>query len=299
VSPTPSYVEQPKRSGLLTALVAGAIVVLIGANIYLYTQIDHMRTDMSAMHDKLMTEISNMRDATTVTSASQTRHVDALKEELAAARSLAQRESSQAKLEAQAHADQLARQIKDEEAKVQQQVSSEISNVKETAAQQNQQVAAKVADVATDVGSVKTQVANTQSDLQKTINDLKSTRGDLGVQSGLIATNANELAALKLRGERNYIDIKLGPTKQAVRFGDITLKLEKADPKRNKYTVLVMADDKLTEKKDKSINEPVQFYTSKGGHIPYEIVINSVAKGPDKKDQIVGYLSTPKVEATR
>jgi hypothetical protein len=294
VSPTPSYVEQPKRSGLLTALVAGAIVVLIGANIYLYTQIDHMRTEMSGMHDKLMTEISNMRDATTVTSASQLRHVEALKEELSAARSLAQRESSQAKLEAQAHADQLARQIKDEEAKVQQQVSSEISNVKENAAQQNQQVAAKVADVATDVGSVKTQVANTQSDLQKTINDLKSTRGDLGVQSGLIATNANELQALKLRGERNYIDIKLGKTKQPVRFGDITLKLEKVDPKRNKFTVLLMADDKPMEKKDKNIFEPVQFYTAKGGHIPYEIVINNISK-----DQIVGYLSTPKVEATR
>jgi hypothetical protein len=278
----------------MTALVAGAIVVLIGANIYLYTQIDHMRTEMSAMHDKLMTEISNMRDASTVTSASQTRHVEALKEELAAARSLAQRESSQAKLEAQAHADQLARQIKDEEAKVQQQVSSEITNVKETASQQNQQVAAKVADVATDVGSVKTQVANTQSDLQKTIADLKSTRGDLGVQSGLIATNANELAALKLRGERNYIDIKLGKTKQPVRFGDITLKLEKVDPKRNKYTVLLMADDKPMEKKDKNIFEPVQFYTAKGGHIPYEIVINTIGK-----DQIIGYLSTPKVEATR
>lgn len=294
MSPTPGYVEQPKRSGLMTALVAGAIVVLIGANIYLYTQIDHMRTEMSAMHDRLMTEISNMRDASTVTSASQTRHVEALKEELAAARSLAQRESSQAKLEAQAHADQLARQIKDEEAKVQQQVSSEITNVKETASQQNQQVAAKVADVATDVGSVKTQVANTQSDLQKTINELKSTRGDLGVQSGLIATNANELNALKLRGERNYIDIKLGKTKQPVRFGDITLKLEKVDPKRNKFTVLLMADDKPMEKKDKNIFEPVQFYTVKGGHIPYEIVINSIGK-----DQIVGYLATPKVEATR
>jgi septal ring factor EnvC (AmiA/AmiB activator) len=173
-------------------------------------------------------------------------------------------------------------------------VSSEISNVKENAAQQNQQVAAKVADVATDVGSVKTQVANTQSDLQKTINDLKSTRGDLGVQSGLIATNANELQALKLRGERNYIDIKLGKTKQPVRFGDITLKLEKVDPKRNKFTVLLMADDKPMEKKDKNIFEPVQFYTAKGGHIPYEIVINNISK-----DQIVGYLSTPKVEATR
>ena len=300
MSPTPTYVEQPKRSGLLTALVAGAIVVLIGANIYLYTQIDHMRTDMSAMHDKLLTEISNMRDASTVTSASQLRHVEALKEELAATRSQAQRESSQAKLESQAHADQLARQIKDEEAKVQQQVSSEISSVKETAAQQNQQVAARVADVATDVGSVKTQVATTQSDLQKTINDLKSTRGDLGVQSGLIATNGNELAALKLRGERNYIDIKLGKTKQPVKFGDIKLQLEKADPKRNKFSIILIGDDeKPVEKKDKDIYEPVQFYTAKGGHIACEIVINSVGKDKDKKEQIVGYLSTPKVEATR
>jgi predicted nucleic acid-binding Zn-ribbon protein len=294
VSPTPTYIEQPKRSNLLTALAGGAIAVLIGANIYLYVQIDHMRTDMSAMHDKLMTEISNIRDASTVTTASQSRHLDALKEELAAAREQAQRASSQAKVEAQAHADQLARQLHEEEAKAQQQVSSEITNVKETAAQQNQQVAARVSDVATDVGSVKTNLASTQSDLQKTINDLKSARGDMGVQSGLIATNANELAALKLRGERNYFDIKLGKTKQPVRFGDVTIKLEKVDPKHNRYSISVMADDKLTDKKDKNVNEPVQFYTTKGGHIPYEIVINSVGK-----NEIVGYLSTPKVEATR
>src|SRR5262249_24775630 len=102
------------------------------------------------------------------------------------------------------------------------------------------------------------------------------------------------LAALRLRGERNYVDIKLGKTKQPVRFADITLRLEKVDPKRNKYTVNVMADDKLTEKKDKSLNEPVQFYTAKGGHIPYELVINSISK-----DQIVGYLSTPKETASR
>jgi DNA repair exonuclease SbcCD ATPase subunit len=279
---------------LLTALVAGAIVVLLGANIYLYTQIDHLRTDVSAMHDKLMTEISNMRDATTVTSASQLRHVEALKEELAAARSQAQRESGQAKAEALAHTDAIARQIKDEETRVQQQVSTEISANKQAAEQATQQVTAKVADVATDVGGVKTNLASTQSDLQKTINDLKSARGDMGVQSGLIATNGSELAALKARGERNYIDIKLGKTKQPVRFGDVTLKLEKTDPKHNKYSVIVMADDKQTEKKDKNVLEPVQFYTAKGGHTPYEIVINSIGK-----DQITGYLSTPKVEESR
>jgi hypothetical protein len=274
--------------------MAGAIIALIGANIYLYSQIDHMRTDMATTHEKVMTEISNMRDASSVTSASQMRHIDTLKEELAAARSAAQRESSQAKAESLAHADQIARQIQAEEAKQQQQVNSAISDVKQSASQANAQVAAKVADVATDVGSVKTEVAHTQADLQKTINDLKSAQGDLGVQSGLIATNHTELEALRMRGERNYVDIKLGKTKQPVRFADITLKLVSVTPKKNKYSVDVVADDKLTEKKDRNINEPVQFYTAKGGHTPYELVINQVGK-----DQIVGYLSTPKVEASR
>jgi DNA repair exonuclease SbcCD ATPase subunit len=294
VSPTPTYVEPPRHSGLVTALMAGAIIALIGANIYLYSQIDHMRTDMATTHEKVMTEISNLRDASSVTSASQMRHIDTLKEELAAARSAAQRESSQAKAESLAHADQIARQIQAEEAKQQQQVNSQINEAKQSASQANAQVAAKVADVATDVGSVKTEVAHTQSDLQKTINDLKSAQGDLGVQSGLIATNHTELEALRMRGERNYVDIKLGKTKQPVRFADITLKLVSVTPKKNKYSVDVVADDKLTEKKDRNINEPVQFYTAKGGHIPYELVINQVGK-----DQIVGYLSTPKVEASR
>jgi hypothetical protein len=130
--------------------------------------------------------------------------------------------------------------------------------------------------------------------LQKTIDSLKSAQGDLGVQSGLIATNANELAALKLRGERSYVDIKLGREKKPQKFADITLLLKSTDPKKNRYTVQVMADDKLTEKKDKNVNEPVQFYTAKGGHIPYELVINQV-----NKNEIVGYLSIPKEQVSR
>ena len=294
MSPTPSYQEpQPKSSGLLTALVAGALIALVAANIYLYVQIDHLRADVSKVRESLSTELSNLRDASSVTTASQLRHLENMKADLEASRVKARDEarslSSQAKAEAQAHADQLARQIQAEEAKVQQQVSSEISEVKTAASTAN----AKIADVSTDVGGVKTQVSATQAELQKTIADLKSTRGDLGVQSGLIATNAQELQALRRLGERNYIEIKLGKTKDRQRIGDITLLLKKTDPKKNKYTVEVMADDKLTEKKDKNVNEPVQFYTSKARQ-PYEIVINQV-----QKDMIVGYLSTPKVEAAR
>jgi hypothetical protein len=217
-----------------------------------------------------------------------------MKEDLEAARAQARDQarslSSQAKAEAQAHADQLARQIQAEEAKVQQQVSSEISEVKSSASSAN----AKIADVSTDVGGVKTQVSATQAELQKTIADLKSTRGDLGVQSGLIATNAQELQALRRLGERTYTEFKIKRGEKApTRVADITVRLRNVDAKKNRYTIEVNADDKLTEKKDKNVNEPVQFYTSKARQ-PYEIVVNQV-----QKDLIVGYLSTPKEQAGR
>jgi chromosome segregation ATPase len=291
------YTEPPQRSGLATALVAGAMIALLAAVVYLFVQMDHMQTDMAKMKETFSNELSNQKDATSVTSAAHQKRIDTLKEELETARtqlnSEAKNLSAQAKLEATAHADALAKQLAEEESKTKRQVAAqqtEIGDVKQSANTAN----ARIADVSTDVGGVKSNLSATQAELQKTIASLKSTQGDLGVQSSLIATNGSELAALKLRGERNYVDIKLGKTKAPVRFADITLKLESADKKKNKYTVLVMADDKQTEKRDKGVNEPVQFYTAKGGHIPYELVINTV-----NKDQIIGYLATPKEQASR
>jgi chromosome segregation ATPase len=295
VSSTPTLLPQePQRPGTQTALVAGALIALVAANIYLYVQIDRVRGDVASMQEKLTTQLSNLRDTSNVNSEAQKRHIETLKEELESARALARSSSSQVKAEAQANIDRIKAQLQDEQAKVQQQVSKEISGVKSDVQQVASSANTKIAEVATDVGTVRSQAQQTQAELQKTINDLKSVVGDLGVQSGLIATNSNELAALKLRGERNYVDIKLGKTKAPQRFGDITLLLKNADTKRNRYTVQVMADDKTTEKKDKNINEPVQFYTGRGGRIPYELVINKV-----DKNEIVGYLATPKEIAAR
>jgi phage shock protein A len=295
VSPTPTYLEPHQdRSGLKTALVAGALIALVAANIYLYVQLDHVRTDLATTRGTFSAELANLRDASSVNSASQSRRVELLTQELAAAREQARTLSSAAKTEATARAEQLAKQLAAEQARSQQQLSTEISGVKQSSDANAANLTTKISDVSTDVGGVKTQLSSTQSQLDKTIAQLKSVQGDLGVTSGLVATNGQELAALKLKGERNYLDVKLGKTKQPVRFADVTLLLKKTDPKHNKFTVDVMADDKLTEKKDKEINEPVQFYTAKGGRTPYELVINRV-----QKDEIVGYLSMPKDTAAR
>jgi chromosome segregation ATPase len=291
------YTEPPPRSGLTTALVAGAMIALLAAVVYLFVQVDHLQTDLAKMKDQFNNELTTAKDASSVAAAAHQKRIEELKEELEATRTQSAAEaktlSAQAKLEANAKTEALARQIADEENKLKQAQAaqaSEIGDVKQSATAAN----AKIADVSTDVGGVKTNLSATQAQLQKTIDSLKSAQGDLGVQSGLIATNANELAALKLRGERSYVDIKLGREKKPQKFADITLLLKSTDPKKNRYTVQVMADDKLTEKKDKNVNEPVQFYTAKGGHIPYELVINQV-----NKNEIVGYLSIPKEQVSR
>jgi uncharacterized phage infection (PIP) family protein YhgE len=294
VTPTTYPEHTQERSGLKTALVAGALIALVAANIYMYIQLDHVRTDLAATRGTLTAELASLRDASSVSNASATRHIETLQQELATARDQARTLSSQAKTEATARAEQLAKQLAAAQAQAQQQLSTEISGVKQSADSAAQNLDSKISGVSTDVGGVKNQLTSTQSELEKTIATLKSVQGDLGVTSGLVATNGTELAALKLKGERTYIDVKLGKTKQPVRFADITLQLKKTDPKHNRFTLDVMADDKLTEKKDKTINEPVQFFVSKGGRTPYELVINQVTK-----DQIVGYLATPKEVASR
>lgn len=290
MNPTPTYIDpNPDRSGLKTALVTGALIALVAANIYLYVQVGHVQTDMANMRQGLATELASIRDASSVNSASQARHIEALKEELEAARNQARSLSSQAKADATARAEQLAKQLQTAQAAEQQRINLELSGVKQAADATN----TKVGAVTADVGTVKTQLGSTQAELQKTISQLKSVQGDMGVQSGLIATNQNQLAALKRLGERNYFEFKLGKTKKPQRVGDITLLLKKTDPKKNRYSVDVMADDKLTEKKDRNINEPVQFYTSKAKQ-PYELVVNQV-----QKNLIIGYLATPKDQAAR
>ena len=283
------YPAPNSNSGVKTAVVTGALVALVAANVYLYIQVDRLHTDMAKMQESLMTEITNLRETSSVTTAAQKKHLETLKDELAVARREAAQGAGQAKADAVKRAEMLSAKLEQEQVKQAKQTEAAIGEVKEQATSANTRIEA----VNSDVSNVKTEVASTKSELDKTITDLKKVTGDLGVTSGYVATNGKELAALKRLGERNYFDINLGKTKQPQRVGDISLMLRKTDPKRNKFTIEVMADDKLTEKKDKNINEPVQFYTGKAKQ-PYELVVNQV-----QKDLIVGYLATPKETMAR
>ena len=163
----------------------------------------------------------------------------------------------------------------------------------ERTAQALTEVAKATDENKSSIGHVQTTVDATKTELDKTISDLKAVTGDLGVQSGLIATNAQELSALRALGDRDYFEFDIRKTKTPVKVGDIALKLKSTNQKKGRFTLEVVADDRTVEKKERTINEPLQFYVSSARQ-PYELVINQV-----EKNRIVGYLAVPKVKVPR
>jgi hypothetical protein len=166
-------------------------------------------------------------------------------------------------------------------AQLQQQQKASVSQLEKE--QQEQ-----IEGVKTEVGSVKTDVDATKSDLQGTKDKLQQTVGDLGLQSGLIARTREDLETLKHRGERSYYEFTLVKGQGPARVSTVSLQLKNADPKRGKYTLNVVSDDRVIEKKDRTMFEPLQFYTGRDRRL-YELVVFTVDKG-----KISGYVSTPK-----
>lgn len=265
------------------------MVALLAANIYLFVQLQDLKKDAAKSQDAMQAEIEKLAESTTAVGASSKKHAEELRDAIDAARAQGLSAAQRAKADALAAQQETARKLENETQQVKQSLSSDITDVKQQANTAN----TKIEGVSAEVGTVKTQVATQKTDIDKTIADLKSVRGDLSGTNSLVATNSKELAALRRLGERNYIEFKLIKTKEPQRVGDIALMLKKTDAKKNKFTIEVRADDKSTEKKDRNINEPVQFYVAKAAQ-PYEIVVNDV-----KKDQITGYLSTPKDRVPR
>lgn len=145
----------------------------------------------------------------------------------------------------------------------------------------------------TEMATVQSDVQETQQSIEETMSQLERTMGDLGIQSGLVASNKEELEALRQRGTRNYYDFELTKSKRYTRVGEISLRLNKSDQKRQKYTVTVLANDKRIEKKDKTLLEPVQFY-QQGTRNLLEVVVFEITK-----NRVAGYLSAPKDSTTR
>lgn len=287
----PTYIIPPPTGpNWKTPFLIGILVLLVASNVFLFVQLDRVRAESRNDLAKVTSDFNGAIEKIRIDSDAEVRRsrasVENLQTRLAEERRLAQQAVGQAKIDAQRKVQDLQDKVAQEQA-VQQAAIQQVKQTADTATTQ-------LASVSSDVGNVKTDLGNTKSQLEQTIANLKRATGELDSHASLIATNGKELEALKELGERNYFEFKIPKgNKNKQRVGDVTVELKKADPKHNRFTLMVTVDDKTVEKKDRTINEPIQFYTSKA-HQPDEIVVNSV-----QKNLIVGYLATPKVQTPR
>jgi len=170
-----------------------------------------------------------------------------------------------------------AKKIKEEDAK-------ELADLQ---TQTNAQLATK-ANV-DDVNKLGTDVTGVKSDLETTKNNLQLARGEFGT---LIAKNHDEIEELRRLGERDYYEFTINKRGERQKVGDLMVELRGINEKKNIFTVAIYVDDARYEKKNRSVNEPIYFFT-RGTRAPLEFTVNSVGK-----DKITGYLSVPKAKTT-
>jgi hypothetical protein len=261
-----NYDDGSSGSSVLRNVILGVVAVYIIFSLYfsyeLNDRINKLEAKQTVAEQTLDKKIAATQSAVESSSADLSKQVGLTQKQIAA------------------RAAQLQREQKESESRL-------------TEEQQKQQAAlgavgTDVAGVKSEVAGAKTDITTTRSDLDATKAKLERTIGDLGIQTGLIATTRDDLEVLKHKGDRNYYEFTLSKSKTPTPVATVSLVLKKADQKRGKYTMNVIADDSTIEKKDRTKNEPLQFYTGRD-HLLYELVVFTV-----EKDKVTGYVSTPK-----
>ncbi len=286
---TPAGETAASKTPWLSIVLGVGLVAALAGLFYLHNLHVNLRMETSALKQ----EIAGLRQTLSTSDVNAAQTISALRSELENVRketaTTGEEARRVARRQAEAAAAKVQKTLAEQQAAEKQQIVQQIDEIKSRA----EQATARLTDITSEVGTVKNEVAASRSEIDKTIAELRRVTGDLGVLSGLIATNSKELAALKQLGDRDYYEFNLAKKSGPQRIGDVVVQLKKADMKRNRFTVEIVADDKKVEKKDRTVNEPVQFYVPSKARIPYELVVNEV-----KKDVVVGYLAAPKVKTS-
>jgi hypothetical protein len=169
-----------------------------------------------------------------------------------------------------------ARRIKAEDAK-------NFADVQQAEQQMNSELAAKASS--DDVNKLSGDVTGVKTDLDSTKQSLQMTRDQFG---NLIARNHDEVEQLRRMGERNIYEFTIDKKSHRKRVGDLTVELRGTNTKKQLFTMYLYVDDKRFVKQNRSVDEPIYFYTHEY-QVPLEMVVNSIAK-----NKVSGYLSVPK-----
>jgi len=295
ISPGPtSQRPVPQDKGLIPEpLKLALIVVLLLAVVYLYYDGAQYKKATKSDLARLSEQVQALESNNKLGEANLSSQISSLKGEIVG--------TQEAVGNTKAEIKKTAAQIQAEGQKTKNELSQALATKADSSQVDAQVLAAKsdaehkIGQVSTEVGGVRTQVSSVKADLENTRRDLEGTQRQLldvrDTLSAAVAKNSTELGQLRLKGERDYIEFTLPKKGEMTKVEDIRLILSNTDAKKGKFNLKIIVDDKQLEKKDRLINEPIQFLVGQN-RVRYEVVVNWV-----QKDKVGGYLSIPKDKA--
>lgn len=276
-SPSPAR----KTAGFVMFLVA----ILMG-NFYLYSKIKRSEVDAYTLQQRLEEKLGRLEKNSSYHLGNAQQEIQQLRSDLGEARVEA---AKKAKAEARRYTSRLSKNVASHQRTNQEALMGEIRGVQEMAAA----TGAKVEAVEGEITSVKKEMAEAQSQIDSTDSVLKLTKDELQLMSEWVSSNSSEIGQLRDFNERTYLTFRLPKSGKMYKIGGVLMRLRKTEPKRHRFSIELLADDRKMVKKDHYVNEPLQFYVGDSKR-PYEIVMTSV-----RKEEVMGFLATPKIQMAR
>jgi hypothetical protein len=142
------------------------------------------------------------------------------------------------------------------------------------------------------LGTVQNEQTANREALEATTDKLADMAGQVGAQSVQILQNQDELNQLLSQSERQAIPFELSRGSNPVPIGPVSFILRTSNQKTLRYSLCIYIRPSCIELKDKTLNEVVQFVVSRNT-TPLQLVATRILK-----NQIVGYLEVPRIQAT-
>ena len=262
------------------------LIVLLMGNFFLYSKIKRSEVDAYTLQQKLEDKLAKIEKNSSYHLGNAQQEIQQLRSDLDEARTEA---AKKAKAEARRYTDRLSKNVASHQRSNQEALMGEIRGVQEIATGTD----GKVEAVAGEISSVRQEIAEAKSQIDSADSVLKLTKDELQVMSEWVSSNSSEIGQLREFNERSYLTFRLPKNGKMYKIGGVLMRLRKAEPKRHRFSVELLADDRKMVKKDHYVNEPLQFYVGDSKR-PYEIVMTSV-----RTDEVRGFLATPKIQMAR
>lgn len=267
---------------LWTVSLAGAVAL----NGYFYSRINQLEVEASTLRQALNHEIARVQTSSDHHMGEARRAVDALREEFQASQ---KRATKKVAANSQWRTKKLAESVSKKQRAQQEMLLGEIHTVSGKAGEAQE----GVNHVRGELGAVKSDLDQIGFRVKESGAALRATRNHLMDLDGEVGNNRSEITDLRRLGEREYVPFTLTKSKKMTQVSGISMRLKSTTPKRSRYSLEMIADDRKIEQRKKHVHEALRFYLA-GSVQPFEIVVTAVGD-----DKVSGYVSKGRVEMTR